>query len=208
MIVPAILSSNFSQTQAMVNSCREFAKLIQIDIMDGKFVASKSIGQKELSGLKVGFNSELHLMAENPFEWIEPARKINSQRIIFHLETKIDHRRLISEIKKNGIEAGISLNPDTPVDDLTPLIKSIDLVLFMSVYPGFYGADFVPKVLNKVKEFKKRWPGKKTAIDGGIKKDNFLKVKNAGLNQICIGSAILKAKDPKKAFNQFSTLDV
>ncbi|MCF7887059.1 MAG: ribulose-phosphate 3-epimerase [Candidatus Omnitrophica bacterium] len=206
MIVPALLSQDREKMQEMLNICSNFANLVQIDIMDGKFVPSKSITATELTQLDVSIPNELHLMVENPFTWLKTASQLGSKRIIFHLEAEINHQKLIFEIKKRGIEAGVSLNPKTNIEKLKPIIKDIDLVLFMAVNPGFYGAPFIPEILDKIKKFKKIWPNKKTAIDGGVKESNFFKIKNIGLNYICIGSAILKSEDPKQAFLKFSHL--
>jgi ribulose-phosphate 3-epimerase len=206
MIVPALLSNDKGKMQKMVDTCSSFAKLVQIDIMDGRFVPSQSITAKELVQLNVNVSNELHLMVEDPFAWLEPASQLGSKRIIFHLETKINQQKLISEIKKRDIEAGVSLNPKTNIEELEPIIKDIDLVLFMAVNPGFYGAPFIPEVLDKIKKFKKIWPNKKTAIDGGVKADNFSAIKSLDLDYICIGSAILKSDDPKQAFLKFSRL--
>ncbi|MCF7873719.1 MAG: ribulose-phosphate 3-epimerase [Candidatus Omnitrophica bacterium] len=204
MIVPALLSQDKEKMQEMIDTCSNFAKLVQIDIMDGQFVPSKSITKEELGKLCTNISNELHLMVENPFAWIKPACKLGSKRIIFHLETKINHKQLIKEIKKNNMEAGVSLNPETKIKDLKPLVDSIDLVLFMAVNPGFYGAPFIPKVLDKIKKFNGIWPDKKTAIDGGVKENNFIQIKNVNLDYICIGSAILKAENPEQAFLNFS----
>ncbi|MCF7869752.1 MAG: ribulose-phosphate 3-epimerase [Candidatus Omnitrophica bacterium] len=206
MIVPALLSQDKEKMQEMLNTCNQFAKLVQIDIMDGEFVPSKSITAQELAQLKINTPNELHLMVNNPFAWIEPASQIGSKRIIFHLETEIDHKKLITEIKKMEMEAGVSLNPKTNIEKLRPIIKDIDLILFMAVNPGFYGAAFIPEVLDKIRKFKRIWPNKKTAIDGGVKESNILKIKNIGLDYICIGSAILKSDNPKQAFLKFSRL--
>ncbi len=204
MIVPALLSDDKQKMQKMLDTCAGFAKLVQIDIMDGKFVPSTSITAEELVELNTNVSSELHLMTEDPFAWLEPAAQLGSKRIIFHLETKIDQQKLISEIKKRQIEVGVSLNPETNIEKLKPFIDNIDLVLFMSVNPGFYGAPFIPEVLDKIKKFKQIWPHKKTAIDGGVKADNLSEIKSLGLDYICIGSAILKSDDPKQAFLNFS----
>jgi ribulose-phosphate 3-epimerase len=206
MIVPALLSQDKKKIKQMLDCCSQFAQLVQIDIMDGKFVPSKSITSQELSNLEFTIPAELHLMVKNPYTWIEPACKIGIKRVIFHLETKINHKQLITEIKKHNMEAGVSLNPETKIEKLAPLINQIDSVLFMAVNPGFYGAPFIPQVLEKINQFNKTWPGKKTAIDGGVKEENFLKIKNTNLDYICIGSAILKSDNPKQAFLKFSRL--
>ncbi len=205
-IVPALLSSKKEKIQEMVDICSEFADLIQIDIMDGKFVPSKSITKKELIELDIKLAHEIHLMVENPLEWIEPARAINTKRVIFHFEAVPEPIKIISAIKKAGREVGICLNPETKIKKLSPIIEEVDLVLFMSVNPGFYGAPFIPEVLSKIINFKSKWPEKKAAIDGGIKEENIITVKNTGLDYICVGSAILKAKDPRHAFNNFKSL--
>lgn len=206
MVVPALLSSEKKKMQEMLDSCSQFAELIQIDIMDGRFVPSKSISQEELKELKTNIDNELHLMVCDPFSWIKPACKLNSKRIIFHLEAEGDPEELINQIKKNNMEAGVCLNPETGIEKIEPLADKIDLVLFMSVNPGFYGAPFIPEVLEKIRKFKKKWPDIKSAIDGGVKEDNFELIKNTGLDQICIGSAILKQKNPKQAFDRFMRL--
>lgn len=205
-IVPALLSQDKKKIKQMLDCCSKFAQLVQIDIMDGKFVPSKSITNQELSNLELTIPAELHLMVENPSAWIEPACKIGIKRIIFHLETKINHKQLITEIKRHNMEVGVSLNPETKIEKLSPLIDQIDLILFMAVNPGFYGAPFIPQVLEKITQFNKTWPNKKTAIDGGVKEENFLKIKNTNLDYICIGSAILKSDNPKQAFLKFSRL--
>ncbi len=205
MIVPALLSNDKEKMQAMLDTCADFTQLVQIDIMDGKFVPSKSINRKELGELKTTLDNELHLMVENPFLWLPTACKLGSKRLIFHLEAKTDHKKLIKEIKKHNMAAGIALNPQTKIEELENLIDRIDLVLFMSVNPGFYGAPFIPDVLSKIRKFKKTWPNKKTGIDGGVKEKNFSKIKNAGLDYICIGSAILKKDNSKKAFLKFNS---
>lgn len=204
MIVPALLSDDKQKMQQMLNICKEFAKLVQIDIMDGQFVPSQSITAKELAQLSIDIPNELHLMVNDPFAWLKPASQIGSKRIIFHLETEIDHKKLIAEIKAKGMEAGVSLNPKTKIEKLKPIIDGLDLALFMSVNPGFYGAPFIPEVLTKIKKFKKNWPNKKTAIDGGVKESNLSEIKSLGLDYICVGSAILKSDKPKQAFLNFS----
>ena len=104
------------------------------------------------------------------------------------------------EIKGAGLEAGIAVNPLTKISDFKHLMDNVDSVLFMSVVPGFYGSQFIPEVLTKISEFKKLYQEKCTGIDGGVKLDNIARVAATGVDYVCVGSAILKAKDPKAAY--------
>jgi ribulose-phosphate 3-epimerase len=139
-------------------------------------------------------------MVNNPLEWLEIFKNFGSQRIIFHFEIKEDHSKIIERIKRENLEVGIAINPSTNIDDFKPILKSIDVVLFLSVNPGFYGSPFIPEVLDKIKSFKKLYPDKTVGIDGGIKLSNIKTVKDAGADYICIGSAILKANNPKEEY--------
>jgi ribulose-phosphate 3-epimerase len=200
MIVPAILSDKKEELVKMLNVCSAFTDYVQIDIMDGEFVPSKSITPKDLKGLQPALRSEAHLMVNNPLEWLEIFKNFGSQRIIFHFEIKEDHSKIIERIKRENLEVGIAINPSTNIDDFKPILKSIDVVLFLSVNPGFYGSPFIPEVLDKIKSFKKLYPDKTVGIDGGIKLSNIKTVKDAGADYICIGSAILKANNPKEEY--------
>ena len=204
MIVPAILTDNKKEFTAMLNACARFTNFVQVDIMDGEFVPSKSITSQELIGLESPVGSEAHLMVENPVEWIEPFKSFGAKRIIFHFEFAGDHLEVIEKITAAGMEAGIAVNPSTPNDSWKFLVDKIDFVLFMSVNPGFYGAPFIPEVLEKIRRFRKDHYDKILAIDGGVKLDNLAQVAESGVNYICVGSAILKQDDPKEAFLKFS----
>jgi ribulose-phosphate 3-epimerase len=206
MIIPALLTSDKQELIEMVNLCADFTNYVQIDIMDGEFVPSKSVELKGLAGWKSRCRCEAHLMVKDPLAWIKAFKGIGAERILYHFEIEKDHDQIIAKIKEAGLEAGIAVNPQTTIDEFQYLIKKLDAVLFMSVNPGFYGAPFIPEVLAKIKEFKKRYPDKLTVIDGGVKLDNLRIVKASGVDHICVGSAILKADNPKQAFQDFTKL--
>jgi len=206
MIVPALLTDKKDELAVMVKLCSQFCDYVQIDIMDGKFVPSKSISIEDLKDFKAGVRCEAHLMVNDPLEWIEPFKIIGADRIIYHFEIEKDHNEIISEIKKAGLGVGLGINPSTKVDDFKSLADKVDTVLFMSVNPGFYGAKFIPEVLDKIKEFKRQFPAVSVGIDGGIKLDNMLSAKKAGADYICVGSAILKSSSPGKEYLKFSKL--
>ncbi len=203
MIVPAILTQSKQELMAMCTLCSGFCNYAQIDIMDGKFVSSKSIVINDMSNLRLSIKNEAHLMVEKPLEWLGMFKNLGTRRIIFHFEIKENHEKVIKEIKTAGFEAGIAINPDTKISALEHLLVLVDSVLFMSVIPGFYGSKFIPEVLDKISKFKKLYPEKCTGIDGGLKLDNITRVMASGADYACVGSAILKAKNPKAAYLAF-----
>ncbi|MFH1768189.1 MAG: ribulose-phosphate 3-epimerase [Candidatus Omnitrophota bacterium] len=203
MIIPAILTDDKDEFVKMLSVCKKFAPYLQIDVMDGQFVPSCSVDMKSLVGLKSPLGCEAHLMVNDPLPWIDVFKEFGAERIIFHYEIVFDRERVINRIRQKGLSAGLAVNPDSKIEDFRYLIDKIDLVLFMSVVPGFYGAKFIPSVLDKIKEFKRLYPAKKTAIDGGIKIDNVKEVFDIGIDHICVGSAVLKAVSPQDAYKQF-----
>lgn len=199
-IVPAILTDNKKNFSKMLEACRTFTDYVQVDIMDGEFVPSRSIIAKDVETVNVPIRSEAHLMVKEPLRWISAFKRFGSERIIFHFEIKSKHLEIIDAIKRAGLEAGIAINPATEIKDFDFLVNRVDSVLFMSVVPGFYGAEFIPQVLEKIKKFKTLYPKKTTGIDGGVKLDNLKQVVQSNVDYICIGSAILKAADSKEAY--------
>ena len=206
MIVPALLTSKREELIQMVDICAEFTDYVQIDIMDGEFVPSQSVTFGDLAGWKSPIRCEAHLMVSDPYEWIQTFKTLGANRIIYHFEIKKDHKKIITKIREMGMGVGLAVNPSTEIDDFRYLVGEIDTVLFMAVNPGFYGAPFIPQVLEKIRNFKNKYPQKQIGIDGGVKQDNLLQVKAAGLDYVCVGSAILKTDNPAKSFGEFAKL--
>ncbi len=205
-VVPAILTDDRQAFKDMLETAEAFAEHIQVDIMDGRFVPSKSITIEDLKDIKCRRFTEAHLMVEDPLLWIDAFKETGVKRIIFHFEIDRDKSAVISRIRKEGLSVGIAVNPDTPISEIFSLSDKTDMVLFMSVIPGFYGAEFIPEVLNKAREFKKLLPGKPVGIDGGIKPGNFQQAVSSGIDFICVGSAIFRAEDPASAYKNLSSL--
>lgn len=206
MIVPALLTGKREELIQMTGICAEFTDYVQIDIMDGEFVSSCSVSVQDLIDWKSPVRCEAHLMVSDPYPWLEPFRVLGAERIIYHFEISKDHKKIIAKIRESGLGAGLAVNPDTEIDDFRYLVEDLDTVLFMSVNPGFYGAPFIPQVLEKIRNFKERYPQKQIGIDGGIKRENLLQVKRSGVDYVCIGSAILKDDNPADSFREFVEL--
>ncbi len=203
MIVPAILTSDRDEFIKMLDICSRFTNFAQIDIMDGKFVPSSSIGIDVISSIKFPLESEAHLMVEDPLRWVDSFKRFGARRIIFHYEIEGDKIGIIKAIKEKNIAVGVALNPDTPFESIEGIVNEVDSILFMSVVPGFYGSPFIPRVLEKITMFRKKYPHKEIGIDGGVKLDNVKGVKKSGVDYICVGSAILKQPSPELAYKKF-----
>lgn len=202
MVVPALLTDKIQDLTAMLRLCRNFTDYVQVDIMDGLFVPSKSVTLDEIRSLTGDIGGEAHLMVNDPLPWIEPFKRLGAKAVIYHFEIKEDHKKILSVIKQNGMKAGIAVNPGTRIEEFEYLVKDLDCILFMSVNPGFYGAPFIPEVLKKIRSFKGRYPHLFTAIDGGVKLSNFDDILASGVDMVCVGSAILKAPDQACAYRE------
>ncbi|MBU2102416.1 MAG: ribulose-phosphate 3-epimerase [Candidatus Omnitrophota bacterium] len=203
MIVPALLTHTKEEFKGMLSLCSEFTDFVQVDIMDGLFVSSRSITPIDIRNVATTMKTEAHLMVNKPLEYLDVFKNFGAHKIIFHFEIDEDHRAIIQAIKGAGLEAGLAINPYTQIADFNHLVDEVASILFMSVIPGFYGAAFVPEVLDKIVRFKKIYPATPIGIDGGVKLDNVARIKEAGVDYLCVGSAILKAKDPVDAYKKF-----
>ena len=204
-IVPAILTADPAELEKMVRQAETFTEFVQIDIMDGKFVPSQSINWEDVASIKPRIGWEAHLMVEQPEEYLPGFRKAGAGKVIFHYEATDSPQAAIAGIKKLGMEAGLAVNPETPVASILPLLDGLDSMLFMSVIPGFYGSKFIPEVLDKVSELRSR-SDILTGIDGGINQSNINRVAGSGVDYICVGSAVFLQPQPAASFRRLESL--
>ncbi len=205
-IVPAILTGDPKDLAKMISASEKFCDLVQIDIMDGKFVPSKSITFEDLKKIKTNLFLEVHLMVLNPENYFKGFKEAGAKRIIFHYEATGKPKELIDMLKKLGVKPGIAINPETPVTAIDPFLDDLDLVLLMAVNPGFYGSPFIPEVLDKARELSRMTKKLILSLDGGVKFDNVKDIASAGIEQIDIGSAIFKNGDPGENYRKFVDL--
>ncbi|MFH1736813.1 MAG: ribulose-phosphate 3-epimerase [Actinomycetota bacterium] len=201
-VTPAILANDLPQFTSLIRSAETFTDYVQVDMMDGIFVPSTSIGASELGTVKTSLRSEAHLMVANPEDWLEALAVFGSEAVLFHYEAVADPPGMIWRLREAGFGVRLAVNPETSVADILSFIDSVDSVMFMTVHPGFYGASFLPEVLEKIQELKKVMPDLMVGVDGGIKEDNAILAKDAGADFVCIGSAIFLADDPGQAYNR------
>ena len=209
-LAPSILSADFSKLGEQVAQIEKAgAHAIHVDVMDGHFVPNISFGapvMKCLAG-KTELPFDVHLMIENPDHYVEDFVTNQTEWITVHAEACPHLHRTIQHIKSLGIKAGVSVNPATPVSVLDCIIEDIDLVLVMSVNPGFGGQKFIHASLEKMKQLKQlkeeRNPGLIIEVDGGITLDNVETVTKAGVNMIVAGSSIFGAPDIEQRVVEF-----
>ncbi len=205
-VVPAILTDDPKALETMVRQAETFTNWVQFDIMDGQFVPSRSITYEHLSNLPMKLSWEAHLMVLNPEEYLHGFKKAGAKKVVFHYEATHSPQGVISLTRRLGLKVGLALNPDTPISAILPLVSEIDSVLFLSVYPGSYGKEFIPEVLDKVVKFSTTCPDVEIGIDGGIKEGNIAKVAQAGASVIYVGSAIFAQEEPGNGYRHLTTL--
>ena len=205
-VVPAILTDDPKALETLVRQSETFTDYVQIDIMDGRFVPSSSITAEHLAGLEINLKWEAHLMVLQPELYLEDFQKAGAQKIIFHYEATDSPNKIISLTRNLGLEVGIAVNPETPISAILPLAGELDSVLFLAVHPGFYGAKFLPEVLDKMAAFRHARPGIEIGIDGGIKEGNIVQIVQSGADVIFVGSAIFLQPEPGVSYQHLQVL--
>ena len=209
-ISPSILSADFSQLGNEIKKLEEGgADMIHVDVMDGHFVPNLTIGPPVIKALRqnCSLKFDLHLMISPVHKYIEAYAEAGADIITIHPETTDNLEKSIKKIKSLNKKVGVSLNPESKIDLIKELLNEIDLVLIMSVNPGFGGQKFMPEVLHKIKELKKIQTKKNIdfdiEIDGGINFDNYQLAIDAGANILVSGTTIFKSNngDIKKNIN-------
>ncbi len=205
IIAPSLLAADFTNLEKeieMIN--RSEADWFHLDIMDGVFVPNISFGMPVISAIhkKAKKTLDVHLMIIDPDRYISVFKKVGADILTVHYEACTHLHRTVQAIKAEGMKAGVSLNPHTPVALLEDIIQDLDLVLIMSVNPGFGGQSFIENTYKKVRELRemidKTHSKALIEVDGGISDRNIIKLSESGANAFVAGSFIFKSKNPLK----------
>jgi len=209
-IAPSILSANFLSLGEEIKAAETAgADMLHIDIMDGHFVPNITIGPSIVEAIRTitSLPLDVHLMIEKPDIYLRDFIRAGADYLTIHYEASIHLHRTVQRIKESGVRAGVSLNPATPVWSLEDIVPDIDLVLLMSVNPGFGGQEFIPQVIDKIKMLKKliREKGLTPSIevDGGVKLENIPDIIGAGADILVMGSAFFNAEDYATVVRKF-----
>jgi ribulose-phosphate 3-epimerase len=209
-IAPSILSANFLKLGEEIRAAEEAgADMLHIDIMDGHFVPNITIGPFIVEAIRTitSLPLDVHLMIEEPDKYLEDFIKAGADYLTVHYEASVHLHRIVHYIKENGIKAGVSLNPATPVWSLEHILPDIDMALIMSVNPGFGGQGFIQMSTDKIKTLKRLISEKGLhtliEVDGGVKLDNALDIVSAGADILVMGSAFFHSKDYGTIVRQF-----
>jgi ribulose-phosphate 3-epimerase len=212
-IAPSILASNFAKLGDDVRAVEQGgAEVIHVDVMDGHFVPNISIGVPVVVSLHKATRLPLdvHLMIERPEEYVERFAKAGSSRIVIHQEATVHLDRALSLIRESGAQAGVAINPATPVAMLTDVLDKVDTVLVMSVNPGFGGQKFIPGAIEKIRQlnqWRTRYNGAfRIGVDGGVDAENVAELARAGANTFVAGTSIFHTPDPAAAVRNLRKL--
>ena len=234
-IIPAIIAKSFNELKEKIKLVEGHTKTVQLDVMDGIFVSSKTwpfvadapqgkLSISELDTLDADISLEAHLMVDAPHRVLNEWLNSKVGRVILHWEAieKIHNHEILpyktqvgagfpisnlaQEAHRNNKEFGVALNPKTPITVLDNFISEIDMVLLMSVKPGQGGQKFEESVISKIILLRQKYPDVKIGVDGGVNKENILKLAEAGADFLVVGSAIFADDDPAKALEDFKKI--
>lgn len=202
LLGPSLLACDFANLEREIRRCEDAgAKVLHLDIMDGHFVPNISIGVPVVEAVRrvTRLPLDVHLMISEPAQYVEAFRRAGADLLTIHIEAVPEPRPLLAQIRKLGAGAGLSINPPTPIETLLPFVDACDLILVMSVMPGFGGQKFDPGALDKLRRLRSVAGGPRLlSVDGGVNAETIGPCGAAGANLFVAGTAFFSAADARK----------
>ena len=213
-LAPSILSADFTDLKTALNQCEEGgAHWVHVDVMDNQFVPNLTIGPPVVKSIRPQTEKfiDVHMMVIDPERLVEPFARAGADNITFHIEATDDPEGIIELIKSCGCKAGVSIKPKTPLQDIIPILNKVDVILVMSVDPGFGGQGFLPGSSERVSKTKKLLVDNclnrvLIEVDGGVKLHNAKEVIEAGADVLVAGSEVFNSDDPVQTIKDFYQL--
>lgn len=208
LFCPSILSADFAALGEAVDKVAHEADVIHVDVMDGHFVPNLTIGPPVVKSLRARTKLPLdvHLMVSEPMQWLEPFAESGADSLVVHAEAEPHLLRALQRIHDLGCTAGLAINPGTPLSAIEEALPYVDMILLMTVNPGFGGQSFIPTMTDKIKRLRQLLDEKDLKvhiqIDGGIHAGNVKTLSQAGANLIVVGNAVFGQEDPVAALQQ------
>lgn len=209
IVAPSILSADFLRLGEAIQMVEESeAEWVHCDIMDGHFVPNISYGIPIVKAVRPATKKvvDCHLMIEHPELYVEAFAAAGADMITVHQEACVHLDRQVAQIHDLGCKAGVALNPATPVETLVDILHAVDMVLIMSVNPGFGGQKFIPRALDKVRRLRALAPDLLIQVDGGVNAETGAQLVAAGVDVLVAGSYVFGAKEPREAIHNLYTL--
>ena len=196
-IAPSMLGANFGEMKRDAELVAPHSAYLHMDVMDGHFVPNLTMGPDLVKALRSIADIDVHLMVTNPSDFIKDFSDVGADIISVHVEAN-DPGKAIKLIKELKIKAGIAIKPSTPSSAIEPFVESVDMILVMSVEPGYCGQSFHENAIQRVKTYREKYPDKIIEVDGGVGPENASLLADAGATLLVAGSAIFGSSDPIK----------